>query len=151
MQIILLSYDSRTGATNNGGWIHACESSSLPAKFEVLVSPARPRAIIAANESSPSHGAGFLAMNREYIAHIERPPLQAARRSACWDPGDAIDGRYGLTPKPQVGGSVLRAVSWDRKTRTPREDVRSSLLWVSACFCATLWPQNLARVVRPLC
>ena len=63
---------------NNCGWSRACESSSLASKVELLLSPARPRPIIATNRSLPSHGAGFLAMIREYIAHIERLPLQAA-------------------------------------------------------------------------
>ena len=43
--------------------IRACEGSSLAARFEVLVSPARPRVIITANESLPSQGAGFLSMS----------------------------------------------------------------------------------------
>ena len=47
---------------NAGGWIRACEGSFSTAQVEVLVSPARPRTLKAANYSLPSHGAGFLAV-----------------------------------------------------------------------------------------
>ena len=43
--------------------IRACEGSSLAARFEVLVSPARPRTIVTANEALPSQGAGFLSID----------------------------------------------------------------------------------------
>ena len=49
------------------GRIRACDGSSLAAKFEVLVSPARPRTIFTANESLPSQGAGFLNMCHDYM------------------------------------------------------------------------------------
>ena len=52
--------------------IRACEASPLVARFEVLVSPARPRTIIAANESLPSQGAGFLSKCHDFIYRAAR-------------------------------------------------------------------------------
>ena len=45
---------------NTSDRIHACGCSSLPARFEVLVSPTRPRTMITANGSLPGQRVGFL-------------------------------------------------------------------------------------------
>ena len=62
------------------GRIRACHGSSLAAKFEVLVSPARPLTMIAANESLPTQGAGFLS--RCHDKHISCGTLCRRRLAA---------------------------------------------------------------------
>ena len=52
---------------NTSDRIHACGCSSLPARFEVLVSPERPRTIITADPSFPSRSAAFLNICHDYI------------------------------------------------------------------------------------
>ena len=52
---------------NTSGRIHACECSSLPARFEVHVSPARPCTIITADPSLSSRSAAFLNICHDYI------------------------------------------------------------------------------------
>ena len=44
----------------NAPRIRSCPGSPLAARFEVLVSPTRPRTIITASRSPPGQGAGFL-------------------------------------------------------------------------------------------
>ena len=90
---------------NTSGRIRECEGSSFAAKLEVLVSPARPPTIIAANESLPSQCAGFLVMHRECIALIVRHPSQAARGSACPGPPDATYERCEHT-HAHLGGDI---------------------------------------------
>ena len=52
---------------NTGHCIRACESSSLAARFEVLVSPERPCTIITADPSFPSRSAAVLNICHDYI------------------------------------------------------------------------------------
>ena len=80
---------SPRGCTDTGRRIRAREGSPLAARFEVLVSPARPRTIVTANESLPSQGAGFLChVPSIQISQVVRQDAsQAARGSACEEPG----------------------------------------------------------------
>ena len=73
---------SPQGCTNTGRRVRAREGSPLAARFEVLVSPARPRTIFTANESLPSQGAGFLSLNLQYSRQTSCDKTLRKRRVA---------------------------------------------------------------------
>ena len=61
--------------------IRACDGSSVAAKIEVLVSPARPRSMLTATLSLPSQGAGFLIIQFHFMRY---PCAEETLRMRRW-------------------------------------------------------------------
>ena len=117
---------------NTSGRIRACEGSSLPARFEVLVSPARPRTIFTANESLPSQGAGFLNMCHDYM-HTSCDTLRRRRLAA--QPAIVIYHRVSTRSwkAPTSRTSCGQEAAWTRSS--PSE--ASTDCWMARRCCLT--------------
>ena len=104
--------------------IRACDGSSVAAKIEVLVSPARPRTILAANGSISSQGAGFLMpCTDQLITYCARATRSRERRR----------------------GPIFEPGKWARFWGTAKEDVRCRLHSLSPTFRPRIRPQNEAH------
>ena len=104
--------------------IRSCPGPPLAARFEVLVSPTRPRTMITASRSLPGQGVGFLDV-RVAIAICRTTPAETKNVSPLWqnhifslaNDGVTIVDRRGTMPAGQRSATSIESFQRPRCAR----------------------------------